>query len=346
MKRLESQTSNNQILITVIMPVYNSEKYLEAAIESVLKQTYPNFELLLINDGSSDNSGRICDEMAKKDKRIRVIHKKNEGVCCSRNLGIDLAMCKYLSFIDNDDEYDENYLKKLTLGVNKNYDVIKCGRMNIKINEDGHIIKKNIMTTKSNKTLSIEDFINDYYNLKMTEIWGSVWNGLYRTRFLKKYNVKFDEELKHGNEDLIFNYQLFLNNPSICVYSDILYKHYYRIKHSTSMNFYEDQIISRIKAIKLEKKLLRDKKTETVYLLTEFENIRECFKILTNCKDRKIRKKMIQIIEYQLDFSVMKKIWAFHKELNYKQLIDFILLKNGLYNSYFFYKTLQCKLGF
>ena len=75
MKRLESQTSNNQILITVIMPVYNSEKYLEAAIESVLKQTYPNFELLLINDGSSDNSGRICDEMAKKDKRIRVIHK-------------------------------------------------------------------------------------------------------------------------------------------------------------------------------------------------------------------------------------------------------------------------------
>jgi glycosyltransferase involved in cell wall biosynthesis len=339
------KNQNEDIFITVVMPVYNSQKFLSRAIESVLHQSYRNFELFLIDDGSTDDSGVICDRYEAEDKRVKVIHKKNGGVCSSRNLGIDLATGKYLSFIDNDDEYDVNYLKKMVSNIDAQYDVIKCGRLNIKVDKDGQEIKRTVMTIREDKILTTEVFTKDYYNLKMTEIWGSVWNGLYRVDFLKSKNIKFDEKLKHGNEDLIFNYRVFLEQPLIYVYKDILYTHYYRLKHSTSMTFYEDQVASRIEAIKLEKKLITDTTTEKVCLLTEFEGIRECFKILTQCKDRKVRINMILMIKQELDFSTMDKIWTFREETNYKQLIDLILLKNGLYSIYFLYKDIQHKFG-
>ena len=89
--------------ISVIIPVYNTEKYLHRCIDSVLAQTYQDFELLLIDDGSKDSSGAICDEYAAKDTRVRVFHKENGGVSDTRNYGLDLAQGKYLMFLDSDD---------------------------------------------------------------------------------------------------------------------------------------------------------------------------------------------------------------------------------------------------
>ena len=100
-------------LISVIIPVYNVEKYITKTIESVLIQTYTNFELILVDDGSQDNSGQICDIYSAKDQRVRVIHKKNGGVSSARNVGIDLSSGKYIAFIDGDDFVSEYYLETL-----------------------------------------------------------------------------------------------------------------------------------------------------------------------------------------------------------------------------------------
>ena len=93
----------NQPLISVIVPVYNVEKYLEKCVESILSQTYQNLEILLIDDSSKDNSGKLCDDFAKKDSRIRVIHKENGGLSDARNHGIDNSNGEWLTFIDSDD---------------------------------------------------------------------------------------------------------------------------------------------------------------------------------------------------------------------------------------------------
>ena len=98
-------------VFSVIIPVYKVEKYISRCIESVLKQSFSDFELLLVNDGSPDKSGIICDEYAKKDQRIKVFHKENGGVSSARNIGIKNACGKYIVFIDSDDEVERNYLE-------------------------------------------------------------------------------------------------------------------------------------------------------------------------------------------------------------------------------------------
>ena len=101
------------MLVSIIVPVYNAERYLHRCIDSVLAQTYTNFELLLINDGSKDNSGEICDKYAVKDSRIRVFHKENGGVSSARNMGIDEAKGEWLSFIDSDDWIEPTMYEKM-----------------------------------------------------------------------------------------------------------------------------------------------------------------------------------------------------------------------------------------
>ncbi|HAQ0795523.1 TPA: glycosyltransferase, partial [Enterococcus faecium] len=94
--------------ISIIVPVYNVEKYLKKCVDSILGQTFTDFELLLIDDGSTDNSGSICDELAKTDNRIKVIHKENGGLSDARNIGIEVAKGDFIGFIDSDDYIDED----------------------------------------------------------------------------------------------------------------------------------------------------------------------------------------------------------------------------------------------
>ena len=117
----------DKIMVSVIMPVYNSEEYLETAIKSVLNQKMEEMELLLIDDGSKDRSGSICDQY-ESDWRVRVFHKQNEGICATRNFGVDHARGEYLMFIDNDDELTENTVEdNYRLAKQYNADVVKFG---------------------------------------------------------------------------------------------------------------------------------------------------------------------------------------------------------------------------
>ena len=99
--------------ISVIVPVYNVEKYLSRCVDSILNQTFTDFECILVDDGSPDNCGKICDEYAKKDKRVKVIHKQNGGLSDARNTGLDIAGGEYIYFLDSDDYVEYNLLEKL-----------------------------------------------------------------------------------------------------------------------------------------------------------------------------------------------------------------------------------------
>ncbi|MFJ8064764.1 glycosyltransferase family 2 protein [Psychrobacillus sp. NPDC096426] len=114
-------------VITIIVPVYKVEDYLHRCVDSILNQTYKRLEIILVNDGSPDSCGKICDEYAMLDERVKVIHKKNGGLSDARNAGIDIAQGEYISFVDSDDWIDENYIEKLyQLLVNTNSDISVC----------------------------------------------------------------------------------------------------------------------------------------------------------------------------------------------------------------------------
>ena len=146
--------------ISVIVPVYNTEKYLPRCIDSILAQTFTDFELLLIDDGSTDNSGRICGEYALKDKRIKVVHKENGGVSRARNLGIDNAQGEYLSFIDSDDYIRPTMYSELIAIADKyNVDLVSS---DIELN--GKVLQNK---TSSNKKLDkkyIHDKVLPYFS--------------------------------------------------------------------------------------------------------------------------------------------------------------------------------------
>lgn len=114
-------------LISVIIPVYNTEKYLDRCVKSVAEQTYKNLEIILVNDGSSDNSPAICDEWAKKDSRIKVVHKQNGGVSSARNAGLDISTGEYIQFVDSDDYLEENFCKNIMSEYSSDVDLVVSG---------------------------------------------------------------------------------------------------------------------------------------------------------------------------------------------------------------------------
>lgn len=332
---------NSEGLVSVIMPIYNSEIFLSAAIESVLSQSYALFELLLVDDGSSDRSYDIMKEYEKRDTRVKCFCKKNGGVCSSRNYGVSYAQGKYIAFIDNDDIYDSHFLEILVSQIeNDKSDIVKCGRRNILVLQDLRETKSKDFGFPKSRRYKYEELIKDYFSIKMSGCFSAVWNGLYRAEFLNLNNIYFNEKVIHGNEDLIFNYQILKQKPSISVVDKILYIHYYRISHSTSTKFYPDQVSTRIDAIKLEKEIISEIVSETDKNIIEFEEFRECIRIVSNCNDKMERKEYIFFIEEQLGRRV------FHyantcKKLNIYQKYDWILFKNRWYDLYFLSKKVQ-----
>lgn len=185
--------------ISIIVPVYNAEKYIERCISSIVDQTFESFELILVNDGSKDKSGSICDLYALKDKRIRVVHKPNGGVSSARNKGIEIAQGKYIMFCDSDDYVQPCWCEHLHgLIVNKEVSLAFCGYKSVNI-KSGDIVG-------SQKYADDVDCIlprNVFWNIYMKNLLNMPWNKIYRAEIIKKNKIKFDENWAY-NEDLLF----------------------------------------------------------------------------------------------------------------------------------------------
>ena len=200
----------NTPLISVIVPVYNTGKYLTPCLESIKGQTYSNLEILLVDDGSTDNSGVICDSYALNDNRIKVIHKENGGVSSARNLGITTASGKYLSFLDSDDRIEPDYLERLYSDIIEYGADIACCNC-IEVAPDNTPLKSNIIRVKNNRLITDkEDILWDNIN-KKEQYFSSAWASLIKAELAKKFRFRS----YRFAEDYMYMFELFLASPKV-----------------------------------------------------------------------------------------------------------------------------------
>lgn len=220
-------------LISVIVPVYNIEKYLPRCIDSILDQTYKNWEAIFVNDGSTDNSLKILEEYKKRDKRIIIIDKKNAGSGAARNDGIENSRGEYVAFLDSDDWYEKNFLEKLYNNLTENNsDVAIC---NPKMAYDD---------MSKNKKINTYFFKEIEMNKTPEKILGIlampvVWNKLYKKEIIVKNEIKFPNY--SFCEDVEFLYKTFLYVNKVSKIEDDLYNYYQR-KDSVTKKIKEESI--------------------------------------------------------------------------------------------------------
>ena len=186
--------------ISVIVPVYNTEKYIHRCIDSILSQTFTDFELLLINDGSKDGSGAICDEYAAKDNRVRVFHKENGGVSSARNLGLDNAKGEWITFCDSDDWVLPSYLATYIDISSANVDLCIVGIIpDYSISSDYQITK-----TSFNYLGDVKGAMSLLNDCQMT---GSLCNKLFRVSIINSHKLRLDKSIKFKeDEEFLFRY--------------------------------------------------------------------------------------------------------------------------------------------
>jgi glycosyltransferase involved in cell wall biosynthesis len=192
------------IKVSIIVPIYNGEKYINKCIEMITNQTFKDFELLIIDDGSTDNSCEMCKEKAKEDTRIKVISKENGGTWAARNRGIDESIGKYIIFFDCDDWYEDDLLQEMYQCIEeKGVDLVISGQTNVTVDESCETIKRVKVLPQKQFFKTKDEILENYIALRKQEIGETLWNKIYKSEIIKKNNLKF-ENYKRG-EDTIFN---------------------------------------------------------------------------------------------------------------------------------------------
>lgn len=203
-------------LISVIVPVYNVEKYLNKCVDSIINQTYKNLEIILVDDGSPDNCGKICDDYAKKDSRIRVFHKENSGVSSARNLGINNSTGNWIAFIDSDDWIEEKYFEiMLDKAKKENADIVICGYNKIWKNKI-----EPINTSMGDKVYNSKEYL-------INCLYPQTGFGFCHMKIIKKDCIGqalFDEKIAVG-EDALFNIEISKNIEKVVFLSKPLYNY-------------------------------------------------------------------------------------------------------------------------
>jgi glycosyltransferase involved in cell wall biosynthesis len=316
-------------IISLIVPVYNSEEFLEECIESILNQTYIDFELLLINDGSIDNSGSICDSFSLKDNRIKVYHKTNHGVSAARNLGLEKALGTWVVFIDSDDFVLPTYLADFNISES-NEDIIIQGLQYFNSKEKKYLNQIKYKNASSIKETSSEIIISN----KLLRSGYPVAKA-FKMAIIRKWNIKFNESISF-HEDHVFVFDYLLHILSIKTVSVVSYK--YRI-------FHNENSLSRKKHLLNNQLKSSELMLKGFYLLKDKFNINNIFyqkEILTLCIEPKIDAIFSLYSDRNSFYTDRKK--AMNRIINNK-----IKFKNEYYPVIFRYKLIKlaiCYLPF
>jgi len=321
--------------ISIIVPVFNSKNYLPKCIKSLIDQSYKNIEIILIDDGSTDGSGEICDEYAKKEKRIKVIHKKNSGPAAARNTGIENAKGKFIFFIDADDFIENDALYWLMKSVNQHKAEIIIGDfINIK---NGRVEQRHDLSFPVNKLLSKQDLIS-YSRLYLKKpnkylLFAFSWGRLFRSSIIKENNIFFNEKL-HTFEDVAFNFDyLKYANAAFFVkktiYNHRTYDNYSSATRSISDNpnklFGYKQALVNISRF-LEKNITDEeikKEVGHAYIfLTIIQLVRICGQITNTNK-----KKIFQLIQEVINDSSLRNNLKYYSPLKGDSKILPVLIK-------------------
>lgn len=299
-------------LISVIVPVYNIENYIECCIKSIINQTYKNLEVILVDDGSTDKTGNICDEYKNIDKRIKVIHRKNEGVSSARNIGLENSCGKFIAFVDGDDYIEKNYLEFLYKSlIAHGADISICGTNDMR----GNKIKS--FSKVFQKSLTSEEALIELF--KREKISVAIWGKLIKKKLFNE--IKFNTEIKIA-EDLDVMYKLFDNSKSVYVdTSKRLY--YWQIRkesavHKEYNDSFEDEVKVELNIIKF----IKEKYTEILsYAIDQY------IKTNFNCMKKAILAgQNNEVIKYEKNINLIIKDYNF--KLNKKEKIKFFIFSN------------------
>ena len=217
-------------LVSIVVPVYNIVKYLPECIKSILEQTYNNIEIILVDDGSTDASGELCNEYAQKYNNIKAIHRKNGGLGFARNTGIENATGKYVAFVDGDDFIGENHIKNLILNIVGSNSDASYGGYCQQVGE-AYIPKENPLSGEIYEGDDIRNVFLPHlcgklkYNIT-DEVQMSVCMGIYSLELINKYKIRFHSEKELISEDLIFNIDFLEKASKVCINKSCEY--YYR----------------------------------------------------------------------------------------------------------------------
>ena len=292
-------------LVSVIVPVYNCDKYLNRTIDSILTQTYNNFEVILINDGSTDRSRQICEDYLLKDTRIRLINKNNQGVSVARNIGINNANGKYICFVDADDYIEKNMLEDcVNLIEINNADIICFNRRDI---YNDYKIERIIY----NNNMLKEDIINGIFNRRLPV---AIWDKFYRKNLWN--NVQFPNIKK--SEDLFVLFDIIFRAKKIIATKSIYYNYnkqnLYSLTHVVKIELYYCNFIAFYNGIENAKKYRNNKLMNIA--------IKEAF-------NYGIKAYHLNIFLNYLDYTSNEKLKTFFDE--YYQYIDLLTSKDKIY---------------
>ena len=311
----------NEVMISVIIPVYNAEKYLNTSITAVLNQTYTDYELILINDGSTDNSEKICREYAEKDSRIKYFYKENGGVCSARNFGLQQAGGRYIFFMDNDDEIDRRLFEdNIALLEKNNADIVKFektrkeyrnGELTKEVVSDGIRKLKKEIGAEGIVIFSDKDMKKMLYPIYKYNMLMYIWTGIYRRTLFTEHRLQFNEDFKNGHEDILMNMQCYRYAKKIVLNDKAYYTHNWRVGTSASSIFTMNRIKDAIVVANHEKQLFEDfGYGRDIILSLYMDNMYICLAMM-NTGENKCKK------------SVQKKILRKYKKNISDQMGDF-----------------------
>lgn len=300
-------------MISVIVPIFNAEKYLHRCIKRILAQDYTDYELLLIDDGSTDNSGTICDEYAIKDNRIRVFHKENGGVSSARNWGLDNAIGEYIMFVDSDDYMLPGMLEvMLSTLESKKADLVICGTT-----ETGGGYWRPI----ADVNYSINQLKESFVSLLHTELLSPPWNKIYKKEIIR--SNRFCEDISFG-EDLLFNIQYLEKCENISFIKESPFYHEKENENSLVVKFNRNRLLDIEKVWVVVDRFSEDKEgLYSKYLRDLIVYVRQ---LLKTKQYSWLEKK--NILDEWSSVALIKSLNLFNYKIYYLNWVLLLLLKN------------------
>ena len=299
--------------ISVIVPVYNVEQYLERCVNSIINQTYENLEIILVDDGSTDRSGGMCDSFAEKDERIKVVHKENGGLSSARNSGIDIATGEYLAFVDSDDWIEScMYQVLMDLAENHHADIVECKFQSV-IHEKEEIIQPDLEVVVLDKFEGAKAFFDGTGQTSIL-----AWNKIYNKQLFQ--NLRFPNGLLNEDQWLIPKLYM-LSEKIVCVNQK--YYYYYQSPNSIMRSPFSFRRLDALKAFEETRRLYERKH---LYDLVQWCDVTYSFLLIKYYNQSKTLKGKPDVCKkIKKYYNKRMKDFLKNKHLNWKQKILLIL---------------------
>lgn len=279
--------------ISIIVPIYNVEKYLEKCIYSIINQTYKNLEIILVDDGSTDNCYRICDDFQKKDKRVIVLHKKNGGLSDARNAGLQLATGELIGFVDGDDYIrNDMYEQMYKCMKNKKVDIVECKCINVR-NEKEEEVNDSSKTYLYDGKAALKLMMSSKKKIQKPRL--SVWSKLFKREVIER--LKFPVGKVH--EDIVFEAKAFLNAKKVCILDKQLYC--YNIREGSIMNSgFSKKDLDKLILMQERTELLKQRKLNDLVEVSEinyYETVLRYYYLASINKTINIKQKLEELLK-------------------------------------------------